>query len=204
MRAVANNDQYYVVQSSYHFLVGKDAADLKAAVQCDAVPLLSKVVNVAPNEAAELDSVSASFHRSDIASFTGESDYFFVGVFCLVEVEEQVDGGKANGKTQTYRFVYDSVQMSANRPTHGRANLHLKVKFVFLWILLPGLFLAALVLLAVRFCFKRSAMLVQHQSFIEEVEARPGFQEALDTQGVTMKNLVSVTNMDPQPRPDEV
>jgi hypothetical protein len=63
--------------------------------------------------------------------------------------------------------------MSMVKPSHGMANFQLKIKFVFLWIILPALILTIIVLIAARFCFKSSLNVINNASFIEEMDAPP-------------------------------
>jgi hypothetical protein len=63
-------------------LVARDAADLKAAVQCDAMPVLNKSVRVSANEAESAERVGVTFVLDDINHFTGNTEYFFLGVYC--------------------------------------------------------------------------------------------------------------------------
>jgi hypothetical protein len=68
------------------------------------------------------------------------------------------------------------MQMSISKPSHGFANFKLSVKNILLWIVLPVLVFAILILIAARYCFKKALRFRTYGSFIEEAgpnDSRP-------------------------------
>lgn len=81
---------------------------------------------------------------------------------------------KTNNTTpRTYKFIYDIMQMSMTKATPGMSGFRLKVKFVFLWVMLPALIITILVLIAARYCFKNSVGAVTNIEFVEEMGGPP-------------------------------
>jgi len=60
--------------------------------------------------------------------------------------------------------------MSMIKPSYGTANLQLNARFAFIWLVVPALILAIIVLVAARFCFKSYLNAVGQLSFVEDAD----------------------------------
>lgn len=86
--AIAHSKRHVVLQATYHVLLADNPADLKAATQCNSVQLATKVVKVAQEETSYVENVAVVFSAGEIAEVTNENEYFFVGAYCFVTIQE--------------------------------------------------------------------------------------------------------------------
>lgn len=133
-------------------MTASDPATLKSAIQCGTLDTLSRTVNLGVNDALNLEEVSFQFPLWEIKALTsGFDSYFYVAVSCKVDV---VSTQSDDPTVQTYRFIYDTVQMTQNKPTHKFASFKRIVRFVILWIVLPVVLCSWLLYMAIKYCVK--------------------------------------------------
>lgn len=96
-----------------------------------------------------------------------DSNYFFVGASCLLEV---VPSNTDSSGSHNYKIVYDSIQLALSKQaSRSMATFKTKVKFVFLWVIFPILLAAILLYLAMKYCMNRVKYLPESE-LIEEAE----------------------------------
>ena len=158
------NSFYNVVSYKYMLFASKSPADLKQAVQCGTTVVYSTIVNVSPNEALDLTTITFEISRDTAESIVDpETDYLYISASCWVEV---VDSSSDEPGSRGYRFVYDTVQMTLVNPGHNMANFKMKVKFFFLWVIFPVLISAILLFFSVKYCVGKVKQL-PHSELIE-------------------------------------
>lgn len=93
-------------------------------------------------------------------------------------------------------MIYDVLQMSNNGRSSISASLDLRVRFVFFWIVLPGVLVSLLIFATARFCWKGSVLLPRRTTLVMDVDAvMPAasvqrLEEAQITQSATSKCIV--------------
>lgn len=78
----------------------------------------------------------------------------------------------AAGGSQSFKFIYDTVQLSLTGTFAGMGNFKIKMKFVFLWVIFPVLIGGILIFFAVRYCINKVKEL-PHTELIEEDPGEP-------------------------------
>ena len=195
------NSAYNVVSYKYTLFASSNASNVKSAVQCGTTTVYTAVINVSPNEAHDLSTVTFEVDRDTaIANVDPETDYLFVSASCWVEV---VDSSSDEPGSRGYRFIYDTVQMTLVNPGHNMANFKMKVKFFFLWIVFPVLISVILMYFSLKYCVNKVKQL-PHSELIEEEAEEVNYTQ--NPNAVTGKNLVIGTTIDVSERPklDEV
>lgn len=82
-----------------------------------------------------------------------DTSYFFVAVSCAVTV---VDAEKdTNSTAKTYRFVYDTMQLSGRDPAKGLGTIKTNMRFIFMWVVAPIIIGLIIFLLALKYCFRQ-------------------------------------------------
>lgn len=168
-------------------------------MQCETVSVFTQSIRVGPNDAVSTDYVSFEISNEDIKKVMGrDTKYYYVSVSCAVQV---VDADTETlGGVDTYRFIYDNLQLSNRNPAKGMGTFKMKTKFFFMWIFFPLLTGAITLMIALRYCFKRVRN-IPHSELIEE---DPDIGTEVNyTQGTTSKNLVgTTTSVEPPGRLD--
>lgn len=119
-----------------------------------------------------------------------DTKYYFVSVSCAVQVVDAES--ETSGGVDTYRFIYDNLQLSSRNPAKGMGTFKMKTKFVFLWVMFPLLIGIITFYIALRYCFKRVRG-IPHSELMEEDPGDNPAGETNFTNPTTSGHLVGVS-----------